>query len=409
MSSVSAVTKSSIVSNVIKQSNVSFSQVLHTVVAANITSNRRTSSINKTSRTTNDGSIATYGRMELDSHADTIVLGRNAIILQYTSRECDVSPYSDAYEPIRNVPIVTGATAVTSATTGETLILVFNEAIWMGAQLDHSLLNPNQLRHHGITVQDNPYADVSLHLESHDDEFAIPLQADGTTIFFNSRTPTAYELAHSNHITLSSAAPWNPREVQFPQPAQHVEEGRMMMHEIASMATFDLSTFHPDHAPITKVIADRLISQVNVNGDADDQDVPLPRTFSSKERHVGVSAQELSERWFIGLAQAHDTIKVTTQNCTRSAVLPLSRRYRADRVFERPLLRGDFYTDTMDGRIKSLDGNRYAQVVANKDFFAVAYPMANKSSAGDSLRRFIHEYGRPEKTNIRWFARTVRP
>jgi hypothetical protein len=67
--------------------------------------------------------------MELDSHADTIVLGKNAIILRYTNRECNVAPYSDLYEPICNVPIVTGATAITSATTGETLILVFNEAI----------------------------------------------------------------------------------------------------------------------------------------------------------------------------------------------------------------------------------------------------------------------------------------
>jgi hypothetical protein len=35
--------------------------------------------------------------------------------------------------------------------------------------------------------------------------------------------------------------------------------------------------------------------------------------------------------------------------------------------------------------------------LANKDFFAMAYPMSNKSSAGDSLRKFIHEFGRPEK------------
>lgn len=125
--------------------------------------------------------------------------------------------------------------------------------------------------------------------------------------------------------------------------------------------------------------------------------VPLPRTFASGKRHSNVTAQELSERWFIGLSQAHDTIKVTTQNCTRSAVLPLSCRYRADRVFEKPLLRGDFYTDTMDGRCKSLQGNRYAQIMANKDFFAIAYPMASKSSAGDSLRQFIHDFGRPEK------------
>ena len=66
-------------------------------------------------------------------------------------------------------------------------------------------------------------------------------------------------------------------------------------------------------------------------------------------------------------------------------------------MFEKPLLRGDFYTDTMDGRCKSLNGNRYAQIMANKDFFAVAYPMTNKSGAGDSLRQFINEYGRPEK------------
>jgi hypothetical protein len=51
----------------------------------------------------------------------------------------------------------------------------------------------------------------------------------------------------------------------------------------------------------------------------------------------------------------------------------------------------------MDGRCKSLNGNRYAQVMANKDFFAVAYPMTNKSGAGDALRQFINEYGRPEK------------
>jgi hypothetical protein len=110
-----------------------------------------------------------------------------------------------------------------------------------------------------------------------------------------------------------------------------------------------------------------------------------------------VTAQELSERWFIGLTQARETIKVTTQNVTRSAVLPLSRRYRADRVFEKPLLRGEFYTDTMDGRCKSINGNRYAQIFANKDFFAIAFPLQAKSEAGDALRQFINEYGRPEK------------
>ena len=139
-----------------------------TVVAVNKTSQRRTCSINKKDRRKrNDNSHVTYGRMEIDSHADTIVLGSNAIIIHYTSRECDVSPYADTYEPIRNVPIVTGATAVTSPSTGMTHILIFNEAIWMGDVLDHSLLNPNQLRAHGIEVQDNTFGDTAMRIPHH--------------------------------------------------------------------------------------------------------------------------------------------------------------------------------------------------------------------------------------------------
>jgi hypothetical protein len=104
--------------------------------------------------------------MELDSHADTVVLGRNCVILSYTGRECDVSPYTDVYDAIKGVPIVSGATAWTSQSTGDTYILVFNEALWMGDTMDHSLLNPNQMRHYGIQVNDNPYGDVQMHLAS---------------------------------------------------------------------------------------------------------------------------------------------------------------------------------------------------------------------------------------------------
>lgn len=46
---------------------------------------------------------------------------------------------------------------------------------------------------------------------------------------------------------------------------------------------------------------------------------------------------------------------------------------------------------------ESINGNRYAQIFANKDFFATAFPLHSKSEAGDALRQFINEYGRPEK------------
>ena len=68
------------------------------------------------------------------------------MIMHYTGKECDISPYTEAYEAIKSVPIVQAATAYGDTETGETTILIMNEAIWMGDQMDHTLVNPNQLQ-----------------------------------------------------------------------------------------------------------------------------------------------------------------------------------------------------------------------------------------------------------------------
>ena len=121
------------------------------------------------------------------------------------------------------------------------------------------------------------------------------------------------------------------------------------------------------------------------------QDVPSARTFQSKERHSTVTPSDLSERWYIGLSQATQMLKVTTQQLMRSAILSLARRYRADRMFIRPLIHSTIYTDTMNGRYKSLDGNKHAQIFANESFFATVYPMEHKSSARQALKQFISD------------------
>ena len=53
------------------------------------------------------------------------------MILAYTCKECEVLPYSDDYESIQHVPVVTGETIWTCPEYGETFILVLNEALWM--------------------------------------------------------------------------------------------------------------------------------------------------------------------------------------------------------------------------------------------------------------------------------------
>ena len=126
-------------------------------------------------------------------------------------------------------------------------------------------------------------------------------------------------------------------------------------------------------------------------------DVPSARTFTSKQHHGSVKAEDLSERWHIGLSQAANTIKATTQRIVRSAIMPLAHQYRADRMFERPRIRGTIYTDTMAGRCQSLDGNKYAQIFGNESFFTACYPMESKSQAGEALKQFIEDFGIPDK------------
>ena len=65
-------------------------------------------------------------------------------------------------------------------------------------------------------------------------------------------------------------------------------------------------------------------------------------------------------------------------------------------MYHRKRLNGRWACDTMDGRCKSLDGNRYAQVFANLGYFAKIYPMDRKGKAGDALKVFCREFGVPE-------------
>ena len=50
--------------------------------------------------------------------------------------------------------------------------------------------------------------------------------------------------------------------------------------------------------------------------------------------------------------------------------MPLASQYKADRVFQTKSFTGMWATDTMDGQVKSLDGNLYAKVFFNRKSLA---------------------------------------
>ena len=105
-----------------------------------------------------------HGKIEFNTNADIIVFRHSFILLPETGRKCDVSPYPDEYEEIKNVPVVLAATAWTSLELSETFIIILHEGLWMNNTMEHTFDNPNQLRHFGVTVQDNPYSSSPLYI-----------------------------------------------------------------------------------------------------------------------------------------------------------------------------------------------------------------------------------------------------
>ena len=89
----------------------------------------------------------------------------------------------------------------------------------------HTLINPNQCRHFGAKVQDNPYHEnCPMSIESPDGEFAACLQSIGTVMFLDTWFPTQGDLESYPHIELTSRQHWNPHKIEFPQTKYSVQE-----------------------------------------------------------------------------------------------------------------------------------------------------------------------------------------
>jgi len=102
-----------------------------------ITTDRRDCPERKISATSREDQYKVHhGRIELDSHANTIVFGKNCVVLAFIGRGCNVSTYTDTYDSIKSVPIAKAGTAWTSPESGTTFIFVFNEGIWMDDKME---------------------------------------------------------------------------------------------------------------------------------------------------------------------------------------------------------------------------------------------------------------------------------
>ena len=318
----------------------------------------------------------TSAKNECDTNADTCCLGKNFVVLQYTQRVADVYAYDKSIKPIENIPIVTGATAWYDTRSKQTYILVVNEALYYGNKLDHSLINPNQVRAHGIPFWDNPY-DKERGLKIELDYVEVDLQMKGTKLFFESTAPTKRELEDCTRIYLTSRKEWNPIKVRLGKAESNRTEQP------------------PDGL---KELMIRRLAETQKKYDPRLDDIPTKQTYTSTERHKKASAELLAERFAIGLQRARNTLRVTFQRAIRSAILPISRRYRADRQFNTKQLQGKFATDTLWFSVKSIRGYKASQIFSHKCGYKKLYHLykADNENVGNALKAFISDIGAPE-------------
>ena len=113
-------------------------------------------------------------------------------------------------------------------------------------ELDHSLINPNQLMSNGIEVQDNPYSEEPMSIISHTDGICIVLLSKGTTIYIDTWAPSQKDLESIPHIELSSKNEWNPEKVEFPSYSRFERE-LIEKRNIKSTCRISVSSVEADH------------------------------------------------------------------------------------------------------------------------------------------------------------------
>jgi hypothetical protein len=335
--------------------------------------------------------------------------------MEHTGRSVDVYGYSTELTTMHDIPIATAGTLWTDVHNGTRYILVFPQCIFFGDRLQHSLLNPNQLRAHGVHVHDVPiqFDPTSQHAIQHD-ELTIPLDMKGVLSFFESRKPTLEELDLYEHLYFTSSADWAVYSASI--PGSEVRPPAV----VASIATEHVT--HGPQLPVCNPYASppeflddhqvesRLIAAVHVSASyisCPDYTVSEPivdpatqtshvSVVSTNDRSSFLTAIALSKRWGISLEAAKATMAVSTQTAVRNIFAPSERKVRKKAPWlEFPSVKGDIYVDSMFSKVTGKGGFTGGSVYTNGLGYDRFYPWKRKGEHHDTLMQFIHDVGVP--------------
>ena len=296
-------------------------------------------------------------RLGMDSHADVSCVGKHAHILErFTGRTCNVQPFNDSYESIKNVCTVNAAFAYDDA-EGKTYIIEVNQSLDFTQSMEHSLLCPNQARVHGVIVDDVPtFLDAtgrSTHsIRIPESSIDLPLSMHGTISYLPVRYPTQEEIDEYEHIELTdSQAEWDP----------HCLDGlHKTMSSVFVHSSCDISLFSSGDELLYPSLYENLCHSVMIS--------------SLNHRKISdITPEHLATMWKIPLHHARLTLKATTHSSVQLNEGMLSRRFKTKvhhtRYRQLGGYLGMFASDTFTSNVASIRGNKYTQLFCNRANF----------------------------------------
>ncbi|EEC42679.1 predicted protein [Phaeodactylum tricornutum CCAP 1055/1] len=261
------------------------------------------------------------GQVDLDSHADTCIMGKVFHIYSATGQKCTVMPYSDKYKP-RVVEVADGCTAFDDPVTGETFILDVFQALDMTGDLqDPSLLCPNQLRANGLIVDNVPKHLCHNRESTHsiyipEMKLRISLELQGVMSGFQARLPTQTEIETCVHVKLTAQEAWDPSSDELEQQ-ERLKETRLS--NVAGTVSTLFSGRKSEISAVLSSVSSMLVDDDFVCGMEQSVRITLAvasSTVCTKSRHSTMEPMELSCRWGIGLSTAQKTLKTMSEPLT---------------------------------------------------------------------------------------------
>ena len=92
----------------------------------------------------------------MDTQEDTCCAGANWTPMHYTGEICEVSPFLNTYALVQEIPVARCCTVWIDDEVKEYLLVGYN-MLWFGTAMENSLINPNQIRAYGISINYNHF------------------------------------------------------------------------------------------------------------------------------------------------------------------------------------------------------------------------------------------------------------